>query len=82
MYLILSSSEYLSNLLIKSEILNSLPLFLNEYAFTFWPKRVISFAPFFISVSASLIILSNGLEYSGPLVYGTTQKWQNLSHPS
>ena len=24
----------------------------------------------------------NGLEYSGPLVYGTTQKLQNLSQPS
>ena len=29
-----------------------------------------------------LIICLKGLEYSGPLVYGTTQKWQNLSQPS
>ena len=28
------------------------------------------------------MIWLNGLEYSGPLVYGTTQKWQNLSQPS
>ena len=28
------------------------------------------------------LILSKGLEYSGPLVNGTTQKLQNLSHPS
>ena len=28
------------------------------------------------------MISSNDLEYSGPLVYGTTQKWQNLSQPS
>ena len=31
---------------------------------------------------ASLIISIGDLEYSGPLVYGTTQKLQNLSHPS
>ena len=31
---------------------------------------------------ASSMICLNGLEYSGPLVYGTTQKWQNLSQPS
>ena len=55
-YLILLSSEYLSNLLIKSEILNSLPLSKNEYAFTFWPKRVISFAPFLTSSFVSFII--------------------------
>ena len=29
-----------------------------------------------------MIIFSNGLEYSGPLVKGTTQKLQNLSQPS
>ena len=38
--------------------------------------------PFLISCLASDIISSNDLEYSGPLVYGTTQKWQNLSQPS
>ena len=43
---------------------------------------MISFAPFLTNSSASLIILSNGLEYSGPLVKGTTQKLQNLSQPS
>ena len=44
--------------------------------------RIISLTPLSINCFASLIICSKGLEYSGPLVYGTTQKLQNLSQPS
>ena len=81
-YLILSNSEYFSSWFIKSESLYSFEFSMYEYAFTFCPKRVISLAPFLIKLSTSDKILWNDLEYSGPLVKGTTQKWQNLSHPS
>ena len=81
-YLILLISENFSNSLIKFEILYSLLFSINEYALTFCPNNVISLTPFLIKISASCKIFLNGLEYSGPLVKGTTQKWQNLSHPS
>ena len=73
-YLILLSSEYFASSLIKLEILYSFEFSKYEYALTFWPNRVISLAPFFIKISASFNIFYNGLEYSGPLVNGTTQK--------
>ena len=82
MYLILYNSEYFSNSLIRLEILYSFPFSLYEYALTFCPNKVISLAPFFIKSSASFNIFLNGLEHSGPLVKGTTQKLQNLSQPS
>ena len=43
---------------------------------------MISLTPLLIRLSASFKIVLKGLEYSGPLVNGTTQKLQNLSHPS
>jgi len=43
---------------------------------------MISFEPLSAKYFASSKICLNGREYSGPLVYGTTQKLQNLSHPS
>ena len=43
---------------------------------------MISETPFSDNTFASSTISLKGLEYSGPLVKGTTQKWQNLSQPS
>ena len=43
---------------------------------------MISRIPFSDKFFASSIIFSKDLEYSGPLVNGTTQILQNLSHPS
>ena len=43
---------------------------------------VISLTPFEIRTFASFNIFSGALECSDPRVYGTTQKLQNLSHPS
>ena len=61
---------------------SSLSELLALHALTFCPKRVISFTPLSISFLASSTIDLMGLEYSAPLVYGTTQKVQNLSQPS
>ena len=81
-YLILLISVNFSNSFIKSDNLYTFDLPSNEYAFTFCPSKIISFAPLLTKSWASKIIFSKGLEYSGPRVYGTTQKLQNLSHPS
>ena len=43
---------------------------------------MISLAPLVDADSASNLISLKFLEYSGPLVKGTTQNEQNLSHPS
>ena len=51
-----------------------------EYSRPF--KQIIDEAKLMVENGSREIILSNGLEYSGPLVKGTTQKLQNLSQPS
>ena len=55
-YLIRFNSENFSNSVIKFDNLYLLFFSLKEYALTFCPKRVISFAPFLINSSASMII--------------------------
>ena len=55
-YLIRFNSENFSNSVIKFDNLYLLFFSLKEYALTFCPKRVISFAPFLINSSASIII--------------------------
>ena len=52
------------------------------YAFTFCPKKVISFAPLLTKSKDSFTNSFIDLEYSSPLVYGTTQNLQNLLQPS
>ena len=49
--------------MIKSEIRYSFIFSLKEYALTFCPNKIISFAPFSIRLSASDIILLNGVKF-------------------
>ena len=66
------------NFLSKKIFIKTFGCQMNEYD----SNRIISLAPFSTSWFASEIISKNALEYSGPLVYGTTQNLQNLSQPS
>ena len=68
---------------IRSANFNLVPyLSLALYAFTFWPNKLISLTPRATRSFISSNIPSGSLLTSSPRVYGTTQKLQNLLHPS